>query len=806
MKENPHVSVIIPVWNPGSGISRCVESLRSQTLEDIEMIFVDDCGTDGAMGVVRTAAKEDPRIRIIENPENLGPGVSRNKGIEVARGEYLSFVDADDYIDTDFLEVLYHKGKTEDFDIVKGNRICEYEEGTIVFNSYNLYATIQEGLKDGKPLFFLFHDEHQSALYHGRLFVNPDVRFGLTTIGEDTIFLLKACHAAKSFGIDNRVAYHYLCRMSSASNSFSEKSVEAKVTALRARAEYLSNHVEPNPYAVLYITRSIKHALLFPRYLTKIGMEKESAQFLYGLRKIAMEYPNIGKVKDLTIHALVEYGVGLAERPYYSPWEVPRPEDYADVVVRRVNFLQSHPEYYKKLPAIVSKAKGFVKQMKSDGISKEEIEAYEKQIRALWRRPSILKMWNEIGPKVSVIIPVWNPGPGISHCIDSLRCQTLIGIEMIFVDDCGSDGAMDAVRSAAAEDPRIRIIANKKNMGAGASRNAGIEAARGEYLSFVDADDYVDSDFLEVLYRKGKAENLDIVKGRRVCEYEEGTTKSNSCPLNDVIQRGLKDGYPLFLLFSYEHQSALFHRRLFLPAFIRYGLSRNAQDTTFLLKACHAAKSFEIDDHVAYHYIYRNDSASNVITKASLESRIEALRNKVEFLVTCVEPNPYAIQYFINWIKNYLSLERYVSKKGGMEKEAMEFLTDLQAIASNYPAIGIVKDNDMTIFALVDYSEGLAERPYHLPWEVSQPEDYADVVVRSVNFLQSHPEYNKELPALISKAKGFAKQMKSDGISEEEIEAYERQIRALWWKPLLLWMLFKNKVRRMLAKLKRRLL
>ena len=181
--------------------------------------------------------------------------------------------------------------------------------------------------------------------------------------------------------------------MSSASNSFSEKSVEAKVTALRARAEYLSNHVEPNPYAVLYITRSIKHALLFPRYLAKIGMEKEAAQFLFGLRKIAMEYPNIGKVKDLSILALVDYGEGLPEKPFSPPWEIPQPEDYADVVARHVDFLQSHPEYYKELPALISKADGFAKRMESDGISKEKIEAYEKQIRALWRKPLIMWMF-----------------------------------------------------------------------------------------------------------------------------------------------------------------------------------------------------------------------------------------------------------------------------------------------------------------------------------------------------------------------------------------------------------------------------
>ena len=407
-------------------------------------------------------------------------------------------------------------------------------------------------------------------------------------------------------------------------------------------------------------------------------------------------------------------------------------------------------------------------------------------------------------PKISVIVPVWNPGPGISRCVESLRGQTLEDIEMIFVDDCGTDGAMDVVRAAAKEDPRIRIITNVENMGAGASRNVGIEAARGEYLFFVDADDYVDSDFMEVLYHKGKAEDLDIVKGGYVYECAEGTTKYNFNTLNDVIQNGLNEGYPLFLLFSYEHTTALFHRRLFDSPAIRYGLSRYGEDTTFLLKVCHFAKSIGIDDHVSYHQVYRNDSASNVITKAGLESRIETLRNQVEFLVTYVEPNPYAIHYFIRRIKYYLFLERYVFKNIGMGKEVMEFHADLRTIASDYPAIDVVKNNDMTILALVDYGESLAERPCSHPREAPQPEDYADVVVRRVDFLQSHPECYKELPTLISKANGFAKRMESDGISKENIEAYKKQIRALWRKPLIMWMLFKNKLMRQVAKLKRK--
>ncbi|MBQ9058034.1 MAG: glycosyltransferase family 2 protein, partial [Atopobiaceae bacterium] len=98
--------MIVPVWNPGEEIIRCIDTLRNQTLRNIEMLFIDDCGTDDSMEHVARAAEEDPRIRIIRNPENLGVGAARNIGIDLANGLYLSFVDPDDYLAEDFLETL----------------------------------------------------------------------------------------------------------------------------------------------------------------------------------------------------------------------------------------------------------------------------------------------------------------------------------------------------------------------------------------------------------------------------------------------------------------------------------------------------------------------------------------------------------------------------------------------------------------------------------------------------------------------------------------------------------------------------
>ena len=394
-KGTPKISIIIPVWNPGQGIRRCVDSLLCQTLEDIEMIFVDDCGTDGAMDLVRTVAAEDPRIRIITNAENMGAGASRNAAIELARGEYLSFVDADDFIAPDFLEILYRKGKAEDLDIIKGSYLREKEDGTVCSQSSKTNDVIREGCGKDKPLFFLFNAQYQSALYHGSLFANPDVRFGLTSNGEDTLFLLKACHVAKSFGVDDRAAYHYIYRKASATNTITEHSFNDRILSLKCLAEYLIRHIEPNPYAALYLARKLKYYLSLQRYVVRMaGIDEISTIFLADLQKIALSYPAIKAYKndDFVIFALMEYGENLIERYYHSLWEVVPPEDYVDIIDRRLKFLIKHPQYDHEFENTIILANRFAVRMQSNGFSSEEIAAYRVKVKALLRRPPILRM------------------------------------------------------------------------------------------------------------------------------------------------------------------------------------------------------------------------------------------------------------------------------------------------------------------------------------------------------------------------------------------------------------------------------
>ena len=103
------ISVIIPVYNVESFLPQCLDSVVNQSYRDIEIICVEDCSTDSSMQILRDYAQNDNRIKIIQNTKNLGLGLARNVGLEYATGEYIHFLDSDDWIEAGSYELLADK-------------------------------------------------------------------------------------------------------------------------------------------------------------------------------------------------------------------------------------------------------------------------------------------------------------------------------------------------------------------------------------------------------------------------------------------------------------------------------------------------------------------------------------------------------------------------------------------------------------------------------------------------------------------------------------------------------------------------
>ncbi len=116
------VSVVMPIYNAADYLRPALDSVISQTLRDVEIICVDDGSTDHSLAILKEYQKRDPRVRIVTET-NAGPAKARNNGLRRARGEYLSFLDADDFFEPAMLETLYRTAKEKDLDIA----VCEYD-------------------------------------------------------------------------------------------------------------------------------------------------------------------------------------------------------------------------------------------------------------------------------------------------------------------------------------------------------------------------------------------------------------------------------------------------------------------------------------------------------------------------------------------------------------------------------------------------------------------------------------------------------------------------------------------------------
>ena len=144
--SGPLVSIVVPVYNVESYIEECLQSVCSQTYENLEIICVDDVGNDRSMDVVRSFAVKDCRIKIIEHDKNKGLAEARNTGLEHVSGDYVFFLDSDDWLSIDAIEKFVRSAKVGEPDIVVGQGLAFSDDDTkntrIVTESVNLWLAL----------------------------------------------------------------------------------------------------------------------------------------------------------------------------------------------------------------------------------------------------------------------------------------------------------------------------------------------------------------------------------------------------------------------------------------------------------------------------------------------------------------------------------------------------------------------------------------------------------------------------------------------------------------------------------------
>lgn len=215
----PNISIIIPIYNAGPFIEACLASLLAQTMDNIEILLVDDHGRDDSIERARQFVATHPSsktFRFLATPRNMGPGPARNVGIEVARGEYIGFVDSDDVVEPTFCSSLYEAAKLYDADLAYCQALLIQPSGTRTMEN----PIITSGLFSGdNRRFFLTHYTtlFVSYLYRRSLLNEHDIRFPSTRSAEDSYFLTCSLLATQRIACINKALYHYLVHENSLS-------------------------------------------------------------------------------------------------------------------------------------------------------------------------------------------------------------------------------------------------------------------------------------------------------------------------------------------------------------------------------------------------------------------------------------------------------------------------------------------------------------------------------------------------------------------------------------------------------------
>lgn len=200
------VSIVVPVYNVEQYLTKCLESLTSQTLTDIEIIVVNDGATDGSQEIIERFQKSCSNIKVFIKP-NGGLSDARNFGLAYATGEYIGFVDSDDFVEPNMFELLYKKAKAEDSDIVECN----------LYHTYPDSEDIEIGKKiiDKKEMLMFGRAVVWNKIYKREWLLGTKVIFPKGLIYEDVEFFIKLVPHIRKYSYIEEASIHYVQRNTS---------------------------------------------------------------------------------------------------------------------------------------------------------------------------------------------------------------------------------------------------------------------------------------------------------------------------------------------------------------------------------------------------------------------------------------------------------------------------------------------------------------------------------------------------------------------------------------------------------------
>ena len=534
-EENFLISIVIPVYNAEKYLGGCLNSIQNQTYKNFEVILVNDGSIDHSETICKEFVEVDTRFRYFLKV-NGGASSARNFGLDHVTGDFITFIDADDWVDENHLEVLINNIKENNSDmavssIKKFDNVSSFEFR--VYSNQEKYLLNYNKLNREEFLVILPKLIHASNSYKiavSKLFKKElvsDVRFDESIIyGEDLEFFFKLYVNINSISYVDEVTYIYRLHDESSSSKFGQ-----------------------------------------------LHMEQELAIY----KKM---YEKIEELDLPTIH-------------YYTT--------ISDLLEFRRDYLENRVlfnEYLKFLEI------------------KERSVTYPKDL-------------------ISVIVPIYNVSPYLRLCLESIEKQTYPHFEVLLINDGSRDNSKDICLEFAERDNRFKYI-EQQNAGLSAARNTGILNSKGEFLTFIDGDDFIESNYLEELYYTSLKNDSEIVVG----SYKKFNEEDNNYYIHvfdyweeHYLHRELINNIAQLERRGIEFETSwgtLFHRRLFKN--VLFPVGKNIEDTRTNYKLYMESCKTSYIHKDLYIYRIRKGSLINSITESLLTDVLEALLERIAVL------------------------------------------------------------------------------------------------------------------------------------------------------------------------------
>ncbi|EGG52189.1 glycosyltransferase, group 2 family protein [Paraprevotella xylaniphila YIT 11841] len=306
--------------------------------------------------------------------------------------------------------------------------------------------------------------------------------------------------------------------------------------------------------------------------------------------------------------------------------------------------------------------------------------------------------------KISLIVPCYGVERYLDACMNSLVEQTLEDIEIILVDDVSPDRVPEMCDKWASKDHRIKVIHKKTNEGLGYARNSGLDIATGEYVAFIDSDDYVDNKMYEMLYNEAKTKRLDACwcnyrydlggKFAESREIKETFTKETADEVKEYMMDmiGPLPEYPSDVKYLVSAWRAIYSRQIIEENDIRFESERDngSEDIPFNMDFLMHATRIGYIPFVGYNYRYNPLSLSRNYTHAKFTTYCHLFDEVKERFEHCLPENQYKLHYqrfIFYFFRNIIKYEA-VKDIGGKKYQNIRMRCDdkrMKDIYSDYP-------------------------------------------------------------------------------------------------------------------------